>query len=171
MPYTSPRPTAIIEYAAPIPAHVNLRRLALDERCHIERNIAYYKDKHTTLLDKIQFLDQLQQSILPFEDISTITFNGSLVEIYLPVTAFTWAESPTLFAFIEALEALTSTESESVDNPQDGNRTYHFGPNLWLVATLLEDGTCNRVLVGTKKVRKTAFVEVEVNEPIYAFKC
>lgn len=162
-------PFAIIEYATHIPLNVNLRRRALNELHYYDQRIRELRNTRTAILAQAAFRDQLQHLILPFTEISNVSVSIRGVEIHLPVTAFTWADNRELFQLLEALENFTGVEPESCDHPQDGHRDYVFGSSIRLIASLTQAGAYNRVVVGAQKTTK--WVEVEVDEPIYAFKC
>ena len=97
--------------------------------------------------------------------------------IFIKVPGFTYEASPKLFAYLEFLSECYNIPPVSTDNPNYGNRVYHFGPldpttsiSVSVFAELEENAeNCQRILVGTR--RQKSYQLVEVDEPVYAFKC
>lgn len=97
--------------------------------------------------------------------------------IFIKVPGFTYEVSPKLFAYLEFLSDCYDTPPVSSDNPNQGNRVYNFVPldpttsiSVSVFAELEENAeNCQRILVGTR--RQKSYQLVEVDEPVYAFKC
>ena len=90
--------------------------------------------------------------------------------IYCLVPAFTSEGCPELFELLSAISDLLPEEEElqSFDTPDEGLRHYHSSP-FWIAATLIESNLCQRVVTGTKTVKRVQYIEEQV--PTYEFKC
>lgn len=90
--------------------------------------------------------------------------------IYCLVPAFTSEGCPELCELLSAISDLLPEEKElqSFDSPDEGLRHYHSGP-FWISANLAESGLCQRVVTGTKTIKRVQYIEEKV--PTYEFKC
>lgn len=106
-------------------------------------------------------------------DLSIVTgisaYDGELT-IYCRVPAFTSEGCPELFDLLSAISDLLPEEKElqSLDSPDEGLRHYHSDP-FWISANLVESDLCQRVVTGTKTVKRLQYIEEKV--PTYEFKC
>lgn len=97
--------------------------------------------------------------------------------LFLNVKGFTITAAPELVEFLEFLSDYYIAPPKSEDEPQYGSRSYIFKPepgeyNLTVqVKAELDSNSenCQRIITGTQKTSKMVWVEVE--EPIYQFKC
>jgi len=91
----------------------------------------------------------------------------------LTVQGFLADVEPDLIDILEYLSDELGTFPESCDNPQARERTYEFscpdGFSITIMAKLSETATCQRVEVGRRQTTK--WVQVETEEPVFAFDC
>lgn len=104
------------------------------------------------------------------EGITFIDITGETLYIHITVPAFLSFEAEDLSNLIEQAEALTHTEAESQDDPDSNYRIYRIGP-VKIFATPSDDALCKRVVVGTKEVITSKYVEVAEKQPVYAYEC
>lgn len=133
-----------------------------------ERTLKNERIARKTMIRHAEFFLELEQ-------MSNRVFytTGDTVRAYafLKVPAFTSADCPELSNILEWLDGTLELD-EVRDLPGESEREYTFIGDKFRViftAELLEEGTCKRVIVGTKKIYKSLPVEVE--EPVYAFEC
>lgn len=97
--------------------------------------------------------------------------------VFIRVPGFTWEAAPALCQYLELISDCYDTPPLSTDNPGSGYRVYSFSPidptvNIGVdVFAELEENSenCQRIIVGIEK--RKSFKLVEVDEPVYAFKC
>jgi hypothetical protein len=94
-----------------------------------------------------------------------------VVMIHCLVPAFVADEFPELLNLIEHLATLAGDDAEitSIDVPNENFREYIIGNKFRVIATLKDDGSCTRAIVGMRKTQEYKLVETEA--PVYEFKC
>lgn len=103
--------------------------------------------------------------------------NSITLCVFIKVPGFTCEAAPALCQYLELISAYYDTPPLSTDNPGSGNRVYSFSPidptvNIGVnVFAELEENSenCQRIIVGIEK--RASFKLVEVDKPVYAFKC
>lgn len=108
-------------------------------------------------------LSTIQTSLI--ESVSVYSWG---ISIFTTPKAFLADECPEFIDYLEAIQDITGIEPESEDYPDEDYRKYKFG-KINVFATPPEDGLCKRVIVGSRPRLKS--VDVEVEEPVYAYKC
>lgn len=103
-------------------------------------------------------------------------FGSPCLTIYLNVKGFLCDAAPELMKLLEFLSIWYENPPTSLDSPASACRFYNFTPGhpdglpIQVSATLAEGSDlCQRVVTGTRKTTK--LVEVETDEPVFAFKC
>lgn len=100
-----------------------------------------------------------------------------ILAIFIPVQGFTLEAAPQLCEFLEYIIPYYDVFPSSMEDPNLGTRTYMFSGGeteqnltLHVTAELQEDSeACLRRVIGTRTVTRWRTVEIE--EPIYSFKC
>lgn len=103
--------------------------------------------------------------------------NSITLCVFIKVPGFTCEAAPGLCQYLEFIADFYDTPPVSMDNPNSSNRVYHFAPldpeisiSIHVFAELEENSeNCQRIIVGLE--RRKSFKLVEVDEPVYAFKC
>lgn len=103
--------------------------------------------------------------------------NSITLCVFIKVPGFTWDAAPKLCQYLEFISDFYDTPPFSIDTPNTGNRVYSFSPidptvsiGVNVFAELEANSeNCQRIIVGTE--RRKSFKLVEVDEPVYAFKC
>jgi hypothetical protein len=103
---------------------------------------------------------------------------GLSLNIFVTVSGFTTEAAPRLAEFLEFLSDHYENPPSSQDAASSGTRIYSYQADpenpdrisVEVFAELLENSeNCQRIITGTRKVQKLAYVDID--EPIYAFKC
>lgn len=161
---------AIIEYPTPL--------CITEELSRISAQIEDLRDYQTRLKSTSNFAASLLAKAPGEPRTIWQHFSDSItLGIFIKVPGFTYEASPKLFAYLELLSECYDTPPVSTDNPNYGNRVYYFNPldpttsiSVNVVAELEENAeNCQRIIVGTR--RQKSYQLVEVDEPVYAFKC
>ena len=101
--------------------------------------------------------------------VESIAFYGSKCNIYVYPPGLASAACPELLDLLDYIEGI-SGELKSLDYPDAGYR-YYYNNSFSVYAYPREDGLCKRVITGVERKTVNKLVEVEIDEPIYAFKC
>lgn len=162
------QPHCIIEYAKPLIVRETLKSLYAE------------REKLLTQAQNLEaaatFIAILKEGAPANAWVNINRYMPDQVHITFPVSGFTSEASPTLFNFLEFVGMYFDDEPTSIDMPQYAKRlyTFHAGEaellDVVVTAELVEgDGLCQRVITGTRKAKQ--FVYIDIDEPIYAFKC
>lgn len=103
--------------------------------------------------------------------------SGLTLSIFVKVQGFTSEAAPELVNLLEWLSQFFDKDAYSSDAPNDGQRSYMFqkpiNESIIETAVIAEldsnSENCQRIIVGTHKAQRMAYVEID--EPIYKFKC
>jgi hypothetical protein len=160
--------TAIIEYAQAKEA----RTAALELRKQASKTLA----KALEVEAQASFISRIKERLPANAFTYLSTFGSPELRITLPVKGFLCDVAPELADIIEFISDYYEKPPFSTDLPNQAARCYTFTPEhkdtlgVFISAELVEGSdACQRVIVGTKKVEKIAYVEID--EPVYAFKC
>jgi len=160
---------AIVEYAIPLV----VRKEAAEIEAAIEQRKTWLKE----LNNISEFVAMLNAKLPEGGSIYLIQFSwGTTVNAFIPVKGFTVEADPKLAEILEWAGFFFEEYPTSDDLPNAGQRKYHFERSAYelfsfsLVAELDKDSeACQRIIKGTRKTKQIAYVEVD--EPVYAFKC
>jgi hypothetical protein len=160
---------AIVEYAIPLV----VRKEAAEIKAAIEQRNTWLKE-----LDNIsEFVAMLNAKLPEGGSIHLTQFSfGTTVMAFISVKGFTMEADPKLAELLEWAGYFFEELPTSDDLPNIGQRKYHFEQSAYelfsfsLVAELdTNSESCQRIIKGTRKTKQLAYVEVD--EPIYAFRC
>ena len=101
--------------------------------------------------------------------VKSINFYSGKCVIYCYPPSFTVCDDSALADLIAEVEDLGG-ETTSDDHPDENYRAYR-NRFFAIYAYPREDATCQRVVTGVTRKTVSKLVEVEVDEPSYAFKC
>lgn len=117
-----------------------------------------------------------QAKLLGFAPTPIISnYSGVRLNLFVRVPGFLSDVSQPLCSLLEYLSNYYIDEPTSSDNPNAGQRTYDFndgdsGLSVSIIAELDENSdACQRIITGTERRQRIAYVDVD--EPVYAFKC
>lgn len=101
--------------------------------------------------------------------VNSINFYSGKCVIYCYPPSFTVCDDSALADLIAEAEDLGG-ETTSDDHPDENYRAYR-NRFFTIYAYPREDATCQRVVTGVTRKTISKLVEVEIDEPTYAFKC
>lgn len=161
-------PCTLIEYA---PAK-EARDAALDLRKQASETLA----KAIEVEAQASFISRIKERLPANAFTYVSTYGSPELRITLPVQGFLCDVAPQLVDLLEFISQYYEKPPTSTDLPNQASRCYSFTPahegtlHVFISAELVEGSdACQRIIVGTKKSEKIAYVEVD--EPVYAFKC
>lgn len=105
-------------------------------------------------------------------------YSGLSLSIFVTVSGFTTEAAPRLAEFLEFLSDHYENPPSSRDSASFGTRIYSFRADpanpdrisVEVFAELIENSeNCQRIITGTRKAQKIVYVDID--EPVYAFKC
>lgn len=160
--------TAIIEYAQAKEA----RNAALDLRKQASRDLA----KALEVEAQASFISRIKERLPANAFTHLSTYGSPELRITLPVPGFLCDVAPGLADLLEFISDYYEKPPTSTDLPNQATRCYTFTPEnpgtlgVFISAELVEGSdACQRIIVGTRKVERPAYVQVD--EPVYVFKC
>jgi hypothetical protein len=136
---------------------------------NIQARIAALK-ANKSMLQKIS-------DIRPIDSIYVSTWDTGEITAYMSMTvkSFLSSENEELSTLFETFSDLLDILPTSEDMPSQSCRVFKFETEsikLIFSAHLTDsDAVCQRVITGTRVVKKVISSEVEIMEPIYEFKC
>lgn len=157
-----------------LPMHESI----VEELNRINTKIQTQEEYRRKLLNESAFAALLLSRVPEHSRVAWVDTQDSVVlAIFLPVQGFTSEAAPHLCEFLEYISDYYDVFPSSTEDPNYGTRTYFFSGwetehnlTLYITAELQEDSeACHRHIIGTQTV--TRWRPVEVEEPVYSFKC
>lgn len=163
-------PHALVEYAIPLSVQ---SQIAQNQRV-LARTQAYSEklEANATFAAMLQSQSPVGARQIWIESSGYLTLH-----IYFKVSGFTVEAAPRLAHLLEYASDFYDEPPSSHDLANTGSRDYFFSPadqessiTLHISAELEENAeNCQRIVVGTE--RRSSYQYVEIDEPVYAFKC
>lgn len=149
---------------------------ALEVANKYREHAAKYQNHAMILEQHACFISEIESVCPPEANLYMSDYSAPRLTIYLNVKGFLCDAAPELVQILEFLSMRYENPPTSLDSPDTASRLYNFKPAelnglpICVHTTLVEgDGLCERVITGSRKTTK--FVEVDVDEPVFAFKC